>query len=104
MVKATFGFDGDKDIGQMTYPRPSSDKYSKFVPKSINSIPSCGPDGFKTKYFLEPYQGRIQVLTEILSFKQGGRYASVELLENLIVVEDEGDHNWAFFVMKSFRR
>jgi hypothetical protein len=33
---------------------------------------------------LEPYQSRIQALKEIPSFKQGGKYASVELLENLI--------------------
>jgi hypothetical protein len=28
----------------------------------------------------------------------------VELLENLIAAENEGNHNWAPFVMKSFRQ
>jgi hypothetical protein len=59
MVKETFGFDGDKDIEQMTFPKTWSDRYSRFVQESVNGIPSCGPNGFKTKYFLEPYQGRI---------------------------------------------
>jgi hypothetical protein len=103
VVKVIFGYNGDKDIGQMPFPRTWSNRYSRFVPESINDIPSCGPDGFKTKYFLEPYQGKIQALIEILYYKQGGRYASVELLENLIAIEDKGNHNWAPFVMKSFR-
>jgi fructosamine-3-kinase len=40
MVKETFGFDGDKDIGQMTYPRTWSNRYSRFVLESVNGIPS----------------------------------------------------------------
>jgi hypothetical protein len=66
----------------------------------INGIPSYGPDGFKTKHFVEPYQGRIEALTKILSFKQGGKYASVKLLKNLISAEDEGNHNWGPFVIR----
>jgi hypothetical protein len=53
---------------------------------------------------LKPYKGRIKALIEILSFKQGGQYANVELLENLIMAEDKNNHNWAIFVMKSFRQ
>jgi hypothetical protein len=103
-VKKVFGFEGDREIGQQTYPRTWLAKYSKFVLESVNGIPSYGPDGFKTNHFLEPYQGRIQALTEVLSFKQGRKYASIELLEYLISAEDEGNLNWAPFMMESFRR
>ena len=88
VVKEVFGFEGNIDVSQQTYPRTWSDRYSRFVPKSINGIFSYRLDGFKTKNFLEVYQGGIQALAEILSFKQRRKYANVELLEYLILVED----------------
>jgi hypothetical protein len=59
------------------------------VPKSINNILLCKPDGFKVKHCLEPYQGKIQALTKILSFKQGAKYAK----KNLLAAKEEGNHN-----------
>jgi hypothetical protein len=75
MVKEIFGFKEERDMSHLFYPRTWIDMNTRFALESINGIPSISLDGFKTKYFYNLFQGRIQVLTKTMSFKQGGKYA-----------------------------